>query len=388
MAFGNYNFSIFRIPLLFLHYLLLVNAQDAVANSSVVSAFKGGALVINTPFYYQGLLRDNGRNFVPGVNCGALKDTYGDYREVEENSTVTYYSTLSWVFGCLGEDPSCCPTSWIRNAYYGLEPVTFTRQTSEEYSYLCPDGYLPMSDYSEGTNLVTLVTKSETIWPCCPILLDVFGDDGSGSNVPIRENPHSMFIGTVGYDKRTLPGCAYPTTVSYTTSITRTYVDSSVDRHVRISYHVFAANPIYVSLLKPGLPATATTSTQDGPLRTSARPGPSITNAVASTGTADPSPTDRNDSNGQTGPQPEGVDSSSKISTSMLAGIASGASILLISITIGGVYWFRRRRSMPIGDDKFGGTDDAVQPGIMEDTAIFGGICDSNVSLKSIPSRP
>ncbi|KAK6515810.1 hypothetical protein TWF281_004400 [Arthrobotrys megalospora] len=376
MLFDNYNLALARMLLLLFSSLFLCASSQEFP---IVSIFAGSTFTTSAPYYYRGPLNAGGSSFVPGFNCNDPAHVSGTTQELTVNGQTRYHTLYEYMVGCQDGQGPCCPKNWIRNGYYGAGWRG------------CPPGYFNMDTADLlGSDGLYLMTKSQTVWPCCPELSVLF--PARESLDTLVEVPRRMAMRTIPvYDNRTLPVCAYTSSFISTAAIGSG--KRSSDTIVIVS-HTFLANPIFISTQSNDeFPELSTTSTSPSTSRTSARPGASITSGASiTTGSSStpgtPTNTDAGPAN-PTGsdaqvPQTEGQGSEKKsgLSVPVIVGISLGVSIPITLMAIFGIYWYRRRSTSAGNEKTLGGTDDAAQPGIMEDTGTYGGICDPEANLK------
>ncbi|KAF3146224.1 hypothetical protein TWF594_003544 [Orbilia oligospora] len=305
-------------------------------------------------------------NFNPPADC-----TSGDLWTVNtEPLTITDGSTKQYIgsyfsAGCYSGGPSsCCPSSWRDTAYY----------TSTGGS--CPPGYSRMPSvtepiYTSGSiyyyPVISLQSGSSLAFPCCPTV----------------SYTHTMAERITGV---LLPRAMLTSTL--TISSTRGYIqilcnylqDDNLEVYTESSthysiYYRYLANPIYIfdsDATQTSASTTIQTSTTSGsqPSSTPASPGTSVASSAGGpSNTAPPPPPDAEQSS----------EKKSGLSTGAIAGIAVGVGVPIILVAIYLTYRLTRRKSEPVSSGSMWGNSGkievgAMEPGIMENPAEYGGI--------------
>ncbi|KAK6495134.1 hypothetical protein TWF481_003162 [Arthrobotrys musiformis] len=309
-------------------------------------------------------------NFNPPADC-TVGDVYSASTEIFlDTSTATSRQIWSWLSaGCHSDGPrSCCPTNWGETLYY----------TSTGGS--CPPGYSRMPSattefFTVGTvyyyPVISLTSGTKAAFPCCPTI----------SYTHLRASTSGV----------ALPRIMLTTTL--TTSSTREYVKAlcnylqsdnlEVFLSSSLTYSIFRrylANPIYIFDDDAVFNEVTTTTSSGGTDPTSSPPSTPASPGVSATTSTEPSKSAI--AGGDEG-EGSGDGKKSGLSTGAIVGIAVGVAVPVLLIAIYLTYRFTRKASGAVGGGAAAGGSwgksnktevGAMEPGIMENPAEYGGI--------------
>ncbi|KAK6347499.1 hypothetical protein TWF718_005340 [Orbilia javanica] len=295
-------------------------------------------------------------SFYPPAAC-----TKGDFWSVEtEPLSISGTQTRQYIWsyfsaGCHSDSPrSCCPTDWRDTVYYtstgGLCPPGYSRMP-----YFTGDSYITDTFYYYP--VISLSSGSSIAIPCCPTV--TYTHIIAPSTGLLR--PRVMLTSTI-----TTSGSSYVKILcDYLQSDNlETFTRSSTSVSI---FYLYVANPIYIF--------------DDDAIPAAVGPGETTTTPVSSPNTLPPTPgtsaTSGTSASDTSTPINDGDEKKSSLSTGAIAGIAVGVGVPLIAIAIYLTYRFTRKGSGASGSPwgSSGKTEvGAMEPGIMENPAEYGGI--------------
>ncbi|KAK6498164.1 hypothetical protein TWF506_004403 [Arthrobotrys conoides] len=300
-------------------------------------------------------------NFNPPADC-----TAGDLYTVDtEPLSTTDGRTRQYIWsyfsaGCRSDGPrSCCPSSWRDTAYY----------TSTGGS--CPPGYSRMPEVNANFAtigsvyyypVISLRSGSNVAFPCCPTVTYTH-TRASTTGILLPRVMLTTTLTTSSTSQYIKILCNYLQSDNL-----ETYVESSTSYSI---FSRFLADALYIfddDATQTSVAGTTTTTTSSSSSSSSSTPASPGTSAVSSTVPSNTAVPDAEQGGKKSG-----------LSTGAIAGIAVGVGLPIILIAIYLTYRLTRSGSKPLASGTPWGSSNktevgAMEPGIMENPAEYGGI--------------